>query len=138
MKLGELTSFGHNLADSLASGMCFMAGIFRVDVFGEASASSEGYIVVDFLRGETEGGTASASLKSAIRRFSELVPSLAEQHRIAVDQVKTIQARFSVDPVMGPHFTVTVETLDGRRSIDQYAGIPGKRYSRSRRSRDLA
>lgn len=135
MKIGELASFGHNVADSLASGICFMAGIFSVDVFGEAAASPEGYIVVDFKTGSASGSPASSKLREAIHRYSELLPGLAKQHGLDLSEIKVLVARFGTDPVAGPHFSVTVETTDGRRSIDQYAGMPGRRFGRPRRSR---
>ena len=134
MKIGELTAFGHNIADSLASGICFMAGIFSVDVFSEASASSHGHIVVDFLSGETTGSPISPSLAQAIQRFSKLLPELATRHGIDHKEVRVLTARFGTDAVLGPHYLVTVEAIDGRRSVDQYAGLPGKRVSRPRRS----
>ncbi|TBR40411.1 MULTISPECIES: hypothetical protein [Dyella] len=135
MKIGELTSFGHNLADSLASGMCFMAGIYSVDIFGEAASSPEGHIIVDFITGSMSGSPASPNLKRAVRRFAELLPDLAKEHNLDPSDIRVLTARFGTDPVAGPHFSVTVEALDGRRSIDQYVGIPGKRFERARRSK---
>jgi len=138
MKIGELTSFGHNVADSLASGICFMAGIYSVDIHGEAAASVEGHITVDFLTGVTSGAHVSKDLGKAIKRYSELLPDLAKRHSIDISDIKALSARFGSDPVAGPHFLVTVETADGRRSVDQYAGLPGKRYARPRRSKSAA
>lgn len=134
MKLGELTSFGHNVADSLASGICIMAGIYSVDIYREAASSPEGHIIVDFKTGSTSGSPASPDLRGAIHRFSELLPYLAKKHGLDPSDIKVLTARFGTDPVAGPHFSVTVETSDGRRSIDQYAGITGKRLGRARRS----
>ena len=138
MKIGELTSFGHNVADSLASGICFMAGIYSVDIHGEAAASGEGHITVDFLTGETSGARVSKDLDRAVRRYSELLPDLAKRHSIDISEIKVLSARFGTDKVAGPHFLVTVESSDGRRSIDQYAGFPGKRYAKPRRSKSAA
>lgn len=42
MKFGKLKSLGHNLADSMASGMGFLIGVYHMDVFAEATASEEG------------------------------------------------------------------------------------------------
>jgi hypothetical protein len=134
MKIGELTSFGHNVADSVASGMCFMVGTYFVDVFGEAAASPEGHILVDFVTGCTSGSAVSDSLAAAIRRCAEMLPELAARHGLDASEIKTLQARFGTDPVAGPHFRVTVEATDGRRSEDQYAGLPGKRFGKPRRS----
>ena len=135
MKIGELTSFGHNIADSLASGVCFMAGVYSVDVYGEASASPEGHIIVDFKTGSTSGSPISSGLRRAIHRYSELLSDLAKEHGLEPSEIKVVMARFGIDVVAGPHFSVTVETTDGRRSVDQYAGSPGKRFSQPRRSR---
>ena len=135
MKIGELTSFGHNVADSLASGICFMAGIFSVDIHGEAAASEEGHITVDFLTGAMSGGRTSKALGNAVERYSELLPDLSRRHNIDISEVRVLSARFGTDPVAGPHFLVTVETTDGRQSADQYAGFPGRRYAKPRRSK---
>lgn len=134
MKIGELASFGHNVADSLASGMCFMAGMFSADIFGEAAASPEGHITVDFKTGSTSGSPASPALANAVRHYSELLPDLARKHGLDPSQIKFLIARFGTDQVAGPHFSVTVEAADGRRSIDQYVGIPGRRSGRAIRS----
>jgi hypothetical protein len=133
MKIGELASFGHNIADSLASGICFMVGIYSADIHGEAAASPEGHIDVDFLTGTTSGSPISAELRRTIQKYAEMLPELAKKHEIDAAEIKVLSARFGTDPVAGPHFLVTVEASDGRRSVDQYAGIPGKRYGRSRR-----
>lgn len=134
MKIGELASFGHNVADSLASGICFMVGIYSADIYGEATASPEGHIVVDFLTGSTSGSPVSTELKHTIQKYTEMLPELATRHGLSAVEIKVLSARFGTDPVAGPHFLVTMEASDGRRSIDQYTGIPGRRYGRSRRS----
>ncbi|WP_256774249.1 MULTISPECIES: hypothetical protein [unclassified Stenotrophomonas] len=135
MKLGELTAFGHNVADSLASGMCFMIGLYTLDIFAEAAASREGEIVVNFLTGEAAGSPASAGIKHATGQFAQRLPELASQHGLDIGQIRVLSARFGTDKVAGRHFQVSVETADGRRSMDQYVGSPGRRYSRARRSR---
>jgi hypothetical protein len=138
MKIGELTSFGHNVADSLASGICFMAGLYSVDIHREAAASKEGHITVDFLTGKTSGGAISDDLDHAVKRYAELLPELAKRHSIDISEITVFSARFGTDNVAGPHFLVTVESSDGRQSVDQYAGIPGKRYAKPRRSKSSA
>jgi hypothetical protein len=134
MKLGELTSFAHNVADSLASGICLMVGIYSTDIYREAAASPEGHIIVDFKTGSTSGSPVSSELRRAVHRFSELLPELAKEHGLDPSNIKVLMARFGTDPVAGPHFSVTVEAADGRRSIDQYIGIPGRRFGKGRRS----
>jgi hypothetical protein len=132
MKFGELKSIGHNIADSLACGLGLPIGLIQTDIFGEASNSPDGYIVVDFLSGATEGGTPSPSLADAILRYREAIGKPCEHHGAEMSAFKTLKARFAVDRVYGWHFTVTVEDQNGRCSTDQFLG-PGGRRIRKRR-----
>ncbi|RYD78635.1 MAG: hypothetical protein EOP84_14015 [Verrucomicrobiaceae bacterium] len=132
MKFGELKSIGHNIADSLASGIGLLIGSYEMDIFGEASTSREGYITVDFLTGTTEGGSPSKALAKAIVLYRDALEQLCQRHGVEVSTFKTMNARFGVDAVRGGHFTVTVEDQTGRRSVDRYVGMPGRRI-RSRR-----
>ena len=134
MKIGDLPSFGHNVADSLASGICFMIGIYDVDIYAEASSSPEGHVVVDFITGSTSGSPVSADLQRALDSYSEALPDLCRKHGIDLSEIKVLSARFGTDSIAGRHFAVTVEASDGRRSIDQYVGTPGRRFSKSRKS----
>ena len=138
MKIGELASFAHNMADSLASGICFMVGMLGVDIHGEAAASPMGHITVDFLAGTSTGSPISADLQFAIERYSQHLPGLARRHGLDPGEIAVMTSRFGTDPVAGPHFLITVETRDGRRSVDQYVAFPGRRYGKSRRSRRAA
>ncbi len=130
MKFGKLKSLGHNLADSMASGMGFIIGIYRMDVFAEAAASEEGHITVDFLNGTASGAKPSESLSRAIVLFRDAVPLMCEKHGIELAYVKTLIARFGTDAAHGPHFRVMVESATGKKSTDQFIGIPGKRLKR--------
>ena len=132
MRIGLLKSIGHNIADSLASGIGMAIGVYQMDIFGEASAGSQGYITVDFLRGTTSGTEVTDGLRKAIGLYREYLPTLCAKHGVTVADLKALKVRFGTDPVYGPHFTVTVEGSDGKSSTDQYVGIPGKRL-RSRR-----
>lgn len=130
MKFGKLKSVGHNLADSMASGMGFLIGVYHMDVFAEATASEEGYITVDFLNGTVSGAKPSDSLSRAILLFRDVVPLMCEKHGIELSYAKTLVARFGTDAAYGPHFRVTVESATGKKSTDQFIGIPGKRLKR--------
>ena len=131
MKFATLKALGHNIADSLASGIGLMIGVYDMDVFGEASAGAPGYIDVDFMLGKTAGSPASRKLQKAVALYStKALPSLCAKHKVDLKQVKTIQARFEVHPVAGRHFTVTVENKRGKRSVVQYVGVPGRRLRR--------
>jgi hypothetical protein len=109
-----------------------MIGVYEMNVFAEAASASEGFIKVDFLNASSSGGDASSCLSRAIGLYRDALPTLCEKHGIDPKQIKTLEARYGTDPVYGPHFTVTVEDRDGRRSTDQYVGIPGKRLRRRR------
>lgn len=127
MKFGELTSIAHNISDSLASGIGFLAGVYEMDIFGEARATPDGFIEVDFLSGTTTGGRTSESLANGIRLYAQALPGFCERHGADIADFTLLKARFATDAVYGPHYTVTVENQSGRRSTDQYRGVPGKR-----------
>ena len=104
-----------------------------MDVYAEAASGPEGFIVVDFLAGSTSSSAASASLRRAIRRYRDALPGLCEKHGLEVSNIARLEARFGTDSVYGPHFTVTVEGADGKRSTDRYVGVPGQRLRRRAR-----
>jgi hypothetical protein len=126
MKFGELKSIGHNIADSLACGPGFLIGIYATDIFGEAARSPEGFILVDFLSGTSSGGEASASLAKAISLYSGALADLCKRHGADVSAFSELKARYSVDS-HGCRLIVTVQDQSGRRSTDEYLGLPAKR-----------
>jgi len=132
MKIGELRSLAHNIADSLASGIGLMIGVYDADVFLEAAAGPEGFILVDFLDGTAIGSPVSAKLQRAIYLYRDALPALCDKHRIAFSGVKMLNARYGTDQVYGRHFAVTVETTAGKKATDQYVGSPGRRLRRAR------
>jgi hypothetical protein len=133
MKFGTLKSIGHNIADSLASGIGLMIGVYEMDVFAEALAAPEGFIEVDFLTGEASSNVASAELKRAVKLYAAALPDLCKRHGADVSEFRHLSARFSGRKPMFERYTVTVEDKLGRRSIDEYLGIPGKRPKGLRR-----
>ena len=126
MKFSELKSIGHNIADSLASGVGLPIGIYTTDVFGEAAGSQEGFITVDFLNGTTSGATPSPSLAKAVSRYAEALVDLCARHGTDVSAFRELSVRYA-SGVDGPRFTVSVEDVSGRRSSDDYVGVPGRR-----------
>jgi hypothetical protein len=132
MKLGELKSVGHNIADSFASGIGLLIGYYAMDVFAEAAGEPEGFVVVDFLGGSTKATTVSASFREAICLYRDALPELCAKHGIEAADFARLETRYGTDPVYGRHFTVTVESVDGRLSTDGYVGVPGKRRRRRR------
>jgi hypothetical protein len=128
MKHGELLSIAHNVADSLASGIGLMIGVYDMDVFAEAAGSPGGVLTVDILQGSVLEGEASKSLRRAIRLYRDALAPLFAKHRGSLDAVRIMEARFWSDG-FGPRFSVTVEDANGRRSTADYAGLPGKRLA---------
>lgn len=127
MKFGELKSIGHNIADSLGSGICLLVGYHEVDIFAEAAGSPAGYIEVDFLTGTSSGSPASPTLAKVIKRYRDALDRLCASHGTSALAFAALTARFATDSRYGGHFTVTVEDQTGRRSIDEYLGIPGRK-----------
>lgn len=118
-----LTSIAHNLADSLASGMGFMIGVYEMDIVGEAARSPEGFIEVNLLTGATQGGRPSPSLAKAIRLYADALPGLCQKQGVSVSDYSKLSARYSG---RWPHQAVVIEVQDrrGKTSSDTYVGAP--------------
>jgi hypothetical protein len=126
VKHAVLTSIGHNIADSLASGCGLLIGVYVVDVFGEAAQSNAGFIEVDFLTGKVSGGPASSSLSRAINLYAEALSALCQRQGAEVADFVSLTARYwgaGADRC----FTVEVTDRNGKTSRDQYLGSPGAR-----------
>jgi hypothetical protein len=127
MKFGELKSIGHNIADSLGSGICLLIGYYEIDIFAEAAGSPAGFIEVNFLTGTSSGSPTSPTLSEAIKLYRDALDRLCASHGTTASAFATLTARFAVDRRYGAHFAVTVEDQSGRRSVDEYLGIPGRK-----------
>jgi hypothetical protein len=125
MKFDELRSIGHNIADSLASGIGLLIGVYEMNVFDEARRSPEGFVEVDFLTGTSTGAPTSLSLTHAIDLYGRALASLCEKHGTSPATFKQLTARYHGGS--GARFSVTVENHEGRLSTDEYIGIPGRR-----------
>lgn len=131
MKFSALKSIGHNIADSLASGMGLMIGYYDMDVFAEATNGSDGYIEVDFLAGTPTGSPVSPKLKRAVLLYAtDALPGLCRKHGVRINDFKALLARFGVDRAYGRHFSVTVTSRSGKSSTNRYLGVPGRRLRR--------
>jgi hypothetical protein len=126
MKFGILKSIGHNIADSLACGPGLMIGVLSTDIFNEAAAAPNGFIEVDFLAGAVTGGKISNDLSLAVTLYAKALPDLCKRHGADVAEFRQLTARFSDQHPLA-RFTVTIEDQHGRRSTDEYRGLPGKR-----------
>ncbi|WP_298162801.1 hypothetical protein [Brevundimonas sp.] len=127
MKFKALTSIVHNAADSLASGMGFMIGVYGIDIFGEAGRSTEGTITVDFLTGRVVAGVASASLVEAVQLYRTAFDELCVKHGVEPWSFKAATAKFGTDRQLGQWFETFVEDRDGRTSTDRYFGLESRR-----------
>jgi hypothetical protein len=126
MKFDELRSIGHNIADSLAGGIGLLIGFYRMDIFGEASRSPEGFMTIDFLAGKCAVGDPSQSLARALALYKNALVDLCRRHGTSISAFRELTVRYSTDPY-GTRFQVSIADQRGRRSIDEYVGTPGKR-----------
>lgn len=126
MKHAELRATVHNVADSLASGIGLLIGVYETDVFGEASRSPEGFLTADFLNGSVREGAGSPTLSRAIALYRVALVELCEKAGGSVAELRKAEVRYWSD-ASGCRFTVMIEDSHGRGSVTEYAGIPGKR-----------
>jgi hypothetical protein len=126
MKHRELRAIVHNVADSLASGIGLLVGVYEMDVFGEASRCENGSLTIDLLSGRVADGVASESLSRAVSLYRAALAKLCAQAGGSVGELREATVRFWSD-VLSPHFAVTIEDARGRRSTTNYAGVPGRR-----------
>lgn len=123
MKFNQLRAIGHNITDSLADGNGFLIGHYDMRLFEKVRRSSEGFIEVDFLTGNSSGGQPSPALARAFELYSGALPMLCLRHGISGATFRQLCARFFADG----RFTVTVEDSEGRSVTDEYVGSPGRR-----------
>ena len=142
MKHAVLTSVAHNIADSLASGMGFLIGVYEIDIHGEAARSAEGFIEVDFLTGNTSGAETSPDLARAAQLYAEALSDLCERQGVARNRYERLTARYSGEG-LNQQIEVVVTDRAGKTSRDLYRGMPATRLveldsqGRRRRSRTL-
>jgi hypothetical protein len=123
VKHDELRSIAHNISDSFASGIGLPLGYYPTDVFGEAKRTSEGFITVDFLEGTVVTGRASGSLGKAVSLYRGVLADVSAKHGASVSQFRMLTASYSVGRD-GRRVVVTMEDIEGRRSVDEYVGDP--------------
>ena len=123
MRHAELRAVVHNVADSLANGIGLLIGTYDMDVYGEAAASRDGAITVDFLGGYVVEGQPSSSLVKAVELYRTAFARLCAEAGGSIEACKEARARFWADAA-GRGFTVTVTDAAGRRTETEYAGVP--------------
>lgn len=130
MKFDQLRSIGHNIADSLASGASLPFGFFdgpRLSVFGAALHSAEHCVVVDFLIGQATLGQVSPRLARVIADSPNALACLCARHCASPMMFRELTARYSIGDPGQYSFIVSIEDSRGRRALDEYVGMPGKR-----------
>jgi hypothetical protein len=123
MKIGVLRAIGHNVADSLGSGIGLLIGVYEMDVFREAEKSPRGVIGVDFLTGKAAKGKVSPALKRAIAKYRDVLPVLCAKHGASIDDFKTLTAHYLT---VNRRILVTVRDRIGRCVVDEYVGTPAR------------
>ena len=126
MRFGELKSIAHNFADSISSGIGLPIGTYGYDIFGEAQASPDGYIEIDFIASRVYGGETSRVLTEALREYKKWLPTLTAKHGAEVSDFTELTVRFAVDVVRGPYFTVSMSDTQGRSDKSTYSGYGGR------------
>ena len=126
MKHDRLCAIGHNLADSMASGLGFVIGYHEMDVFGEAASSLGGVIEVDFLNGCVIRGEASDSLKAAVAQFAKALPDFCRENGAEATDFQALSVVFDAT-ALERRALLAVTDRNGHSSTTEYAGIPLKR-----------
>ena len=126
MKHDRLCAIGHNLADSMASGLAFVIGYHPMDVFGEAASSPGGVIEVDFIKGGILRGEASENLKAAAARFAEALPLFCQENGAEAGDFAVLSASFEAT-ALEQRVLLAVTDRNGHSSTTEYAGVPLKR-----------
>lgn len=121
MKHDQLCAIAHNLVDSMASGLCFVIGLYTVDVFADAGNSEGGVITVDFLGGTIPQGKASPALLGAAQAFARELPEFCRRQGGSAEDFAELSASFSA---RDRFVTIAVTDRNGRRSVIDYAGSP--------------
>lgn len=126
MKHDRLCAIGHNLADSMASGLAFVIGYYPMDVFSEAASSPGGVIEVDFLTGVIARGEASENLKGAAARFAKVLPAFCQENGADAADFIAFSAAFEAT-ALERRVSLLVTDRSGRSTTTEYAGAPLKR-----------
>ncbi|MCZ2496130.1 hypothetical protein GN316_05115 [Xylophilus sp. Kf1] len=127
MKPGAVTSFGHSIAASIASGMGFMIGTYRMDVFAEAASSEPGFIELDIITGVLAGNVITPSLARAFCLYREVLKKQSVRQNADLSKVKHLVLRFGTDQIYGRHFSVKSICIDGQISTAIFDGITGQK-----------
>ncbi|MEK7661111.1 MAG: hypothetical protein AAB680_03620 [Pseudomonadota bacterium] len=127
MKHDTLRSIAHNLADSAASGLRFLIGMYGFDIFQDAARSARKRVVIDFLKGEVVEGTDSYNLHKIATLYREVLPAFLLKHGGTIDDFAVLIVKFFTLNLQR-NFEVTVIDKTGRKSVDLYVGGRRPKY----------
>jgi len=113
------------MADSLASGIGILIGVYATDIFGEARRSLGGAITIDFLAAKATEGRISRSMAAAIAKYREALPGLCKKQGASIDDFKTLTARYSGE-LLNRRIIVTIRDRIGRCYVDEYIRAPAR------------
>lgn len=127
MKHRRLHGIGHNFADSLASGVGFVTPMTTFsDVFGEAASGADGAIVVDFLTAKVVGGSGSRNFQRAVWQYRIAFAEFCHRSGADISDFRQFRARYWTG-VAGRRYSVMIEDADGKATVVDYEGVPGRR-----------
>lgn len=126
VKLNQLRSVAHNIADSLSSGMGFLIGAYSTDIYQEASLSADGRITVDFLRGIATG-TVSDSLAKAVALYRDALVGLCNKQGLSIELFQELSATYFTNDKGEECVIIHVQDNKGRSKHDTYVGSPLQR-----------
>lgn len=126
MKHSQLHTIAHNFTDSLARGLGFVVGYYATDVFADAACNPNGSLVVDFLTGQLDEGTASDQLLHALPVFRNEFENFCQKHGATKSDFTEFKTKFQAGRLENM-YTVTITDTRGRRSSIDYKGFSGRR-----------
>lgn len=128
MKHSKLHGVAHNFADSLAGGLSFVVPhhVIGTNVYAEASANEDRFLVADFLTGQVEGAYPEGEVEYAIPLFKNAFPEFCEKHGVDVSDYSAFLVRYFSDK-RGNGYVITIQDRNGKRTSREYLGNKGKR-----------
>ena len=117
MKHSALHGVAHNFADSISSGHSFVVPYYVLHpaTYAEADVSTEGFIVLDLLKGKVIGAVPDSDLEEIAPLFAIAFPAFCAKHGVDHSDFRVCLVRFCMNRP-GISYIVTVEDKKGRRT----------------------
>lgn len=128
MKHSALHGVARNFADSISGGQSFVVPsyVLHPEIYAEAAVSSEGFVVLDLLKGKVIGAVPDSDLEEMAPLFAIAFPAFCAKHGVDHSDFRVCLVRFCMNQP-GISYIVTVEDKKGRRTEREYSGTNGKR-----------